>query len=175
MTRTYSFLVLAVSKWVMILDALIKLVSSSPRKVSLSAGLGGKCYRQTDKSCRKGGGRIPVNTNIYKSILKSTFGLSLGAIWQHMTVELFNTSTSYACRVDMFFSLMEKMMLEGNVKLAHDGLYLDGAIQHQLGILRDAWPKDPGEDDLDGFGFWFITEAPAGVVWIDSGGKEFWC
>ncbi|WP_164979838.1 DUF596 domain-containing protein [Pseudomonas aeruginosa] len=56
----------------------------------------------------------------------------------------------------------------------HDGLFLVGTIQDQLNVLKDAWPEYSGEDDLDGFGLWFVTEAPAGVVWIDSDGKEFW-
>ncbi|MFV0889404.1 DUF596 domain-containing protein [Metapseudomonas otitidis] len=41
-------------------------------------------------------------------------------------------------------------------------------------ILREAWPDTPGEDDLDGFGIWFLTDAPAGVVWIGQDGSEFW-
>lgn len=111
---------------------------------------------------------------LYKSVLRSAFGLSMGVIWQHMTVELLGSSVDYSHRVNLFFSLMERLMLEGNIRLAHDGLFLVGTIQDQLSLLKEAWPEEPGEDDLDGFGLWFITEAPAGVVWIDSDGKEFW-
>lgn len=111
---------------------------------------------------------------LYNSVLRSAFGLSMGVIWQHMAVELLGSSVDYARRVNLFFSLMERLMLEGDVRLAHDGLFLVGTIQDQLNVLKEAWPKEPGEDDLDGFGLWFITEAPAGVVWIDSDGKEFW-
>ncbi|EQB0428997.1 DUF596 domain-containing protein [Pseudomonas aeruginosa] len=111
---------------------------------------------------------------IYEPVLRSAFGISMGVIWQHMTVELLDSSVEYAHRVNLFFSLMERLMLEGNIKLAHDGLFLVGTIQDQLNVLKDAWPEYPGEDDLDGFGLWFVTEAPAGVVWIDSDGKEFW-
>lgn len=112
--------------------------------------------------------------DLYKSVLRSAFGLSMGVIWQHMTVELLGSSVDYASRVNMFFSLLERLMLEENIRLAHDGLFLVGTIQDQLDVLKEAWPEEPGEDDLDGFGLWFITEAPAGVVWIDSDGKEFW-
>ncbi|MCF7201303.1 DUF596 domain-containing protein [Pseudomonas oligotrophica] len=111
---------------------------------------------------------------LYKSVLQSAFGLSMGVIWQHMTVELLGSPVDYSCRVNLFFSLMERLMLEGNIRLAHGGLFLVGTIQAQLDALKEAWPEEPGEDDLDGFGLWFITEAPAGVVWIDSDGKEFW-
>ncbi|MGY4523818.1 DUF596 domain-containing protein [Pseudomonas sp. TE21394] len=112
--------------------------------------------------------------SLYKSVLRSAFGLPMGAIWQHMTVELIGSSVDYARRIELFFSLMDRLMSEGNIRLAHDGLFLVGAIQNQLDVLKEAWPEEPGEDDLDGFGLWFITEAPAGVVWIDSDGKEFW-
>lgn len=112
--------------------------------------------------------------DLYKSVLRSAFGLSMGAIWQHMTIELLGSSVDYTRRVDLFFSLMERLMLEGNIRLAHDSFFLAGTIQDQLKMLKEAWPEEPGEDDLDGFGLWFITEAPAGVVWIDLDGKEFW-
>ncbi|WP_322360492.1 DUF596 domain-containing protein [Pseudomonas sichuanensis] len=111
---------------------------------------------------------------LYKSVLRSAFGLSMGVIWQHMSVELFGSTVDCARRVSLFFSLMERLMLEGNIRLAHDGLFLVGTMQDQLDVLKEAWPEDPGEDELDGFGLWFITEAPAGLVWIDSDGKEFW-
>lgn len=112
--------------------------------------------------------------SIWTAVLKSAFGLSMGVIWQHMTVELSGVSVDYKVRVETFFSLVERLMLEGHLKLAHDGVLLGGNVQEQLGVLKDAWPDHPGEDDLDGFGLWFLTEAPAGVVWLDSDGKEFW-
>lgn len=111
---------------------------------------------------------------LYKSVLRSAFGLSMGAIWQHMTVELLGSSIDYTDRVNLFFSLMKRLRLKGNIRLAHDGLFLNGTIQDQLEVLKDAWPKEPDEDALDGFGLWFITEAPVGVVWIDSDGEKFW-
>lgn len=111
---------------------------------------------------------------IFKAVLKSAFGLSMGAIWQHMTIELSGVSIDHKERVDIFFSLVERLMSKGHLKLARDGVYLVGNVQDQLNVLKAAWPDSPGEDDLDGFGLWFLTEAPAGVVWIDSQGKEYW-
>lgn len=112
--------------------------------------------------------------SIYKAVLKSAFGLSMGVIWQHMAVELSGVSVDYKKRAETFFSLVEWLMSEGHLKLAHDGVFLQGSIQDQLAALKGTWPDNPGEDDLDGFGFWFLTEAPAGAVWIDSDGTEFW-
>ena len=111
---------------------------------------------------------------LYESVLQSAFGLSMGAIWQHMTVELSGSPVDYSRRIELFYTLMNRLMTEGNVRLAKDGLFLVGTIQDQLDVLKKAWPDKPDEDDLDGFGLWFITEAPAGIVWIDVDGKEFW-
>lgn len=112
--------------------------------------------------------------DLYKAVLRSAFGLSMGCIWQHMTIGLLCSPVDYAHRVNLFFSLMERLMSEGHVRLADDGRFLVGTIQDQLNLLKEAWPAEPGDDDLDGFGLWFITVAPAGVVWIDSDGTEFW-
>ncbi|WP_369804645.1 DUF596 domain-containing protein [Cupriavidus sp. YR651] len=53
-------------------------------------------------------------------------------------------------------------------------MFLTGGIQDQLDLLRSSWPEEPNEDDLDGFGLWLLTEAPAGVVWINPDGSEVW-
>lgn len=115
-----------------------------------------------------------MNNYVYESVLKSAFGLSMGAIWQHMSVEISKLCVSDARRMEVFFCLLERLMLEGRVKLAHDGIFFQGTPRDQIDMLRAAWPEDPGEDDLDGFGFWFLTKSPAGVVWVGLDGKEVW-
>ncbi|MCP1616115.1 MULTISPECIES: DUF596 domain-containing protein [Pseudomonadaceae] len=111
---------------------------------------------------------------VAESVLQSAFGLSMRAIWQHMTVEISDCHVDYPYKVKLFFSLMSWLMLGGHLKLASESFFLDGSVQDQLHILREAWPDTPGEDDLDGFGIWFLTDAPAGVVWIGQDGSEFW-
>lgn len=75
-----------------------------------------------------------------------------------MTAELLELSYDNPGRVDLFFSLLEFFMLAGDIKLACHGTFLTGSISDQLNILKAAWPKESGEDDLDGFGFWFLAE-----------------
>lgn len=111
---------------------------------------------------------------VAESVLQSAFGLSMRAIWQHMTVEISDCHVDYPYKVKLFFSLMSWLMLGGHLKLASESCFLDGSVQDQLHILRKAWPDTLGEDDLDGFGIWFLTDAPAGVVWIGQDGSEFW-
>jgi len=60
------------------------------------------------------------------------------------------------------------------LNLAVDGEFLSRSIIDQLDRIRFFWPENPKEDDLDGFGMWFRTDAPVGVVWINSDGSEVW-
>ena len=111
---------------------------------------------------------------IYESVRESAFGLSMDAIWQHMSVDFSSSFNDGLDRVETFFLLMKELMVQGDIKLARDGVLLSGSIEDQLRALRSSWPKNPGEDDLDGFGLWFLTEAPVGIVWISREGKEIW-
>ncbi|AIO39721.1 hypothetical protein DM40_4712 [Burkholderia cenocepacia] len=110
---------------------------------------------------------------ITESVRQSAFGLSMGAVWQHMTVELEKSGMSND-RVSVFFSILKRLMSDGVVKLARNGVFLTGDVDEQLNRLRNVWPENPSEDDLDGFGMWFLTEAPAGIVWINVDGSEVW-
>ncbi|WP_217510175.1 DUF596 domain-containing protein [Pseudomonas corrugata] len=107
-------------------------------------------------------------------VLGDSFGLSMGSIWQHLTVELSKLAVGDEERVTVFLEALRRLMLGGHLKLASGGRFLSGDAEEQIDALRRAWPICPEEDDLDGFGFWFLTTAPAGVVWLTSDGQEIW-
>lgn len=111
---------------------------------------------------------------VYISVLKTAFGLSIGKVWQHMSVALRPFHVEYPARVDLFFRVLNKMMNDGYLMLAAQGVFLKGSVDSQLRLLRDVWPASPGDDDLDGFGLWFLSDAPCGAVWISSDGQEIW-
>lgn len=111
---------------------------------------------------------------LYSAILSSSFGLSIGSIWQHLSVEISHLKISDEERAEIFLELLRRLMLEGHLKLASDGNYLSGSIDEQISIIALAWPVHPEEDELDGFGFWFLTTVPVGVVWFTSAGQEIW-
>lgn len=69
---------------------------------------------------------------------------------------------------------MGRLLSEGQVRLATEGAFLSGDWREQLLLISEAWPEDPDEDDIDGFGLWVLTDAPAGLVWSDAGGREWW-
>lgn len=112
-------------------------------------------------------------------VIKSSYGLSMGAIWQHISVECDELSDNYAFRTKVFFCILTRLLTEKKIKLAVNGVFLSGSVEQQVLIIQAAWPPYPCEDededdDLDEYGMWFLVKAPAGVVWLSSDGKELW-
>lgn len=112
--------------------------------------------------------------SLYDAVFKSSFGLSMGSIWQHLSIELSSLELSNEEKPEIFFKILKRLITEGHIKLAAKGNFLMGDIEEQIDLIKLAWPVDPEEDDLDGFGFWFLTTPPAGIVWLTSDGQEVW-
>lgn len=115
--------------------------------------------------------------NIYTSIIKSCYGLSLGTLWQHISIECADMPNNYLFRKEAFFALLSRLLNEKKIKLAANGIFFSGTVEQQIQILQAAWPLYPTEnedDDLDEYGMWFLVKAPAGVVWLTSDGRELW-
>ena len=111
--------------------------------------------------------------SIFESVKKTAWGLTLRSVWQHLGVEMSEVEAG-GSQYDLFFSVMDRFLQDGSIKLAHNGVYLDGPFSDQLEVLRDAWPEESGEDDIDGLGLWFLAYAPAGIVWQNPDGTETW-
>ncbi|MDX6917449.1 DUF596 domain-containing protein [Pectobacterium carotovorum] len=117
------------------------------------------------------------DNKIYDAVTTSAYGLSMGAIWQHIAVECRAKPLTYAQRQALFFTLLERLIAEGRIRLASQGAYLQGEVRHQVDRLRNAFPPNESNDecdDVDEFGLWFLAKAPAGVVWITPEGQEIW-
>lgn len=115
-----------------------------------------------------------MNTKaIFDSVLKHSHGYSMGALWQSLTVELSGGGVSFGEQTEIFFSFLKMLLDRGEIRFALDGSYLDGTVDEQLGVLRHAWPT--GGDELESeMDFWFLADAPAGIVWITPDGQEIW-
>ncbi|WP_175239579.1 DUF596 domain-containing protein [Achromobacter deleyi] len=111
---------------------------------------------------------------IFDSVIDSSRGLSMAAIWQHLGVAVGGPTVPYEVRVTYFFEILDKLLREGLIKFARNDVCLSGDINSQIEEIRQALPCNPDEDDLDGFGCWFLISAPAGVVWIFENGFEQW-
>ncbi|GLW39866.1 hypothetical protein Pcaca04_38020 [Pectobacterium carotovorum subsp. carotovorum] len=115
--------------------------------------------------------------DIFDAVTTSAYGLSMGAIWQHIAVECRSNPRTYTQRQALFFTLLERLISTGQIRLASKGDYLQGESKHQVDQLRNAFPPDVSTDecdDVDEFGLWFLAKAPAGVVWITPEGQEIW-
>lgn len=116
-------------------------------------------------------------SEICSSVAKSSYGLSMGSIWQHISVECAELPDNYLLRKEVFFVLLTSLINEVKIKFAANGLFLSGSAEQQIQILQEAWPPYPSEDeddDLDDYGMWFLVKAPAGVVWLTPDGRELW-
>lgn len=71
---------------------------------------------------------------------------------------------------------MERLVLEGKIKFASRGKYLDGSIDEQISLYREKFPRSQEEMEEDAFdGIWFLTEkCPGGIVWIHDYDYEDW-
>ncbi|PVZ84723.1 hypothetical protein C9426_22340 [Serratia sp. S1B] len=118
------------------------------------------------------------NTNeICSSVIKSSYGLSMGAIWQHISIECADLFNNYPFRKEVFFAILNQLLSDKVIKLATNGVFLSGTVEQQIQILQSAWPPYPSkdeDDDLDEYGMWFLVKAPAGIVWLTPDGKELW-
>lgn len=115
--------------------------------------------------------------DIYSSIIKSCYGLSLGTLWQHISVECADVPDNYSFRKEVFFVILNRLLNEKKIKLAENGVFVSGTVEQQIQLLQAAWPLSPSEDeddDLDEYGMWFLVKAPAGIVWLTPDGKELW-
>jgi len=114
---------------------------------------------------------------LYASVIKSAYGLSMGALWQHLSIDCADVSEDYLFRKKVFFEFLTRLLKEKKIKLAANSVYLTGTLSEQLTLLKNAWPPYPSDDeddDLDESGMWFLVKAPAGLVWLMPDGKEVW-
>jgi hypothetical protein len=113
------------------------------------------------------------NDEIFDSVLSHSRGYSMGSLWQSLDVELSDAKVNYQEQTDIFLLLLRSLLCRGQIRLALDGEYIAGDVDHQLQVLRRAWPNSKGELEAD-MGLWFLVNAPAGIVWITREGQEIW-
>lgn len=110
---------------------------------------------------------------VFNSVLSHSWGYSMGAVWQSLTVELAGAEVGFDRQSEIFFSLMKNLMIRGEIRFALDGKYLEGSTDDQLDLLRRAWPSSREQLESE-LGLWFLVESPAGIVWITPDGQEVW-
>lgn len=124
---------------------------------------------------------------IYEEILEYSFQQHFNSIWFCIAWDIekhnpdVNESESYPLRKELFFILLKKLLVNGNIKMVWNNQQPDNivdiTIEESLSLLKKSWPPYPYEDELDGldnFGLWFLVRSPLGIVWVDKDGKYWW-
>jgi len=97
----------------------------------------------------------------------------MGSLWQSLDVELSGAGMAYQDQTDIFLLLLKSLLHRGVIRLALEGEYIEGDADHQIQILKRAWPNTASDLEAE-MGLWFLVNAPAGIVWITPEGDEIW-
>ncbi|MCT7329107.1 DUF596 domain-containing protein [Ralstonia mojiangensis] len=77
---------------------------------------------------------------------------------------------SFAQRRADFLDLMERLLREGRLYLAKNGVLLTGSVEEITAAFRAAFPNSDADVDMGGAGTWFFTDAcPGSAVWAVKG------
>ncbi|SUC10795.1 DUF596 domain-containing protein [Pasteurella canis] len=116
-----------------------------------------------------------MNPNMKKKILEKSKGLPLFALLAEFE-DYFGSVKDSDETKELFLSFIAELMHDGELKFAIQGKFLEGSIEEQIDVFRQAWPDhyDENEMEYDIDNTWWITYAPAGAVWICEDGYEEW-
>ncbi|ATF75041.1 DUF596 domain-containing protein [Pasteurella multocida] len=111
----------------------------------------------------------------YKRIVENNRGLALDGLFASFQVCFGDIQDKPEIK-EMFLELMADLMKTGELKLATKGKFLEGSIEEQIDVFRQAWPDhyDDKELEYDIDNIWWHVYAPAGAVWIWEDGYEDW-
>lgn len=79
---------------------------------------------------------------------------------------------TFLARRDAFLWVLERLLREGKLKLAKNGVLLEGTPEELVAKFRQAWPKDEAASGYEDFGWWFFDdECPGEAVWPQPDGR----
>ncbi|WP_443114245.1 DUF596 domain-containing protein [Herbaspirillum seropedicae] len=107
-------------------------------------------------------------TKRYQFIVDNVRGMALDAVWLYLE----DDSESYEERKEKFLWILRKMIDEGLIQLAKDGMVIHDTTENVLDKFRMAFPLD--DTDLNN-GVWFFTNScPSGIGWVLQDGSIDW-
>ncbi|MCC8466989.1 MULTISPECIES: DUF596 domain-containing protein [Photorhabdus] len=109
----------------------------------------------------------------YKVFRDELEGSSPSTIWGAMCANNLNKiNLSFEERKNYFLEFIERLLKENKIKLAKNGVFLEGTTDEQLTHFRVVFPKT--EEELY-YGLWFtFEECPGGIVWVSDDGSLDW-
>lgn len=116
-----------------------------------------------------------IDDTYIKELLEYNKGTSLIALWLWA-----KKYPPFHGDLDMakkgFFYIARKLMEDGILKLASDGIFWTGSAEDQLKRFEESWPKEYDskveEKDIDNL--WWYIFAPAGAVWVYPESELVW-
>lgn len=119
---------------------------------------------------------------LYQRVITMGEEQDLQATW----IYLEEATTSYVETRSFFLMTLRRMLDDGVIKLAKNGLFLEGDSNYQVNLFDKALPKSDDEAPHAGksptTGRWyfdttwfFCDECPGGAVWINpDDGSYYW-
>lgn len=109
----------------------------------------------------------------YNELVDAAERRMLGTILSYSEPDNPPADFSFDDRREIFFWVLTRLLKEGRLRLAKHGQFLDGSIEEQVELFREALPRT--EAELDDY-IWFLDEeCPAGAVWVDpDDGLLYW-
>ncbi|MEQ5056012.1 DUF596 domain-containing protein [Klebsiella michiganensis] len=114
-----------------------------------------------------------LSDNEYNELVDVAEGHPLRSLMRYSAPDDAPADFSFDDRREIFFWALTRLLKEGRLRLAKHGRFLEGTIEEQVELFREALPRTEAELD-DGIWF-FDEECPAGAVWVDpDDGSLYW-
>ena len=110
---------------------------------------------------------IDINNDEIKEVIYYSDGQAITGLWQRLDM-----LTEFPERRDVFLSLIERLLIEGRIKLHKNGVFLKSSIEDQIKLFKKSWPESEKASGYEDFYWWFFDpECPAGIAWRKDDGS----
>jgi hypothetical protein len=111
-----------------------------------------------------------ISNNSYLKIIDGLEQMALTNLWLATSDSIFydfpkKYSETYQGRIELFFIVLGRLIEEKKLRLAKKGEFLQGTIDEQLALFKNAFPDEERMKEVETY-WWFLDDCPAGVVWI---------
>ena len=105
-------------------------------------------------------------------------GCSPAGLWCELDCAIYTDSlgtmhdledeSNFEMKKKLFFDVITLMLIDGRMRLAKKGQFLQGTIEEQVQLWRSSFPlSEQSQDEIGGIGTWFfMDDCPAGIVLV---------
>jgi hypothetical protein len=111
-----------------------------------------------------------ISNESYFKLIDGLELMSLGALWYKTDDHILYSfpkhySENYQGRIELFCLVLRRLMEEHKVCLDKNGELLQGTIDEQLALFKNAFPEEERMKEIDHY-WWYLDDCPATAVWI---------